>query len=91
SLGLVAALRLGAKLAQTPAELSERTVDLLRRLGLPVALDAATLGAAAKLIGHDKKRAGASVLFIFAREVGRVEAQAIALNDLVAQVPTLAS
>ena len=33
-------------------------------------------------MGHDKKRAGASVRFIFAREVGRVEAQAIALNDL---------
>jgi shikimate kinase/3-dehydroquinate synthase len=91
SLGLVAALRLGVKLAQTPLELSERTVHLLSRLGLPVVLGAPALEAAAKLIGHDKKRAGATLRFVFARELGRVETLPLALNELKAHVPTLAS
>lgn len=91
SLGLVAALRLGVKLAQTPAELSTRTVALLGRLGLPVALERRALDGAAKLIGHDKKRAGASVRFVFARELGRVETLSLALEDLAAHVLTLAS
>ncbi len=62
SLGLVAALRLGEALGQTPKELTERTLDLLRRLGLPSTLSGQPLEAAAALIGHDKKRAGSAVL-----------------------------
>ncbi len=89
SLGLVAALRLGVKLAQTSTELSARTIALLARLGLPVVLDRPALEAAAKLIGHDKKRAGGSVRFVFARELGRVETLPLPLNELVAHVPTL--
>jgi len=63
----------------------------LRSLGLPVVLDGAALEAAAKLIGHDKKRAGASVRFVFARELGRVEPLPIALKELTSQVVALAS
>ncbi|HEY4103896.1 MAG TPA: 3-dehydroquinate synthase [Polyangiaceae bacterium] len=91
SLGLVAALKLGEVLGQTPSELSRRTLELLRRLGLPIELDGRALQAAAKLIGHDKKRAGSSVRFVFARELGRVEAQPIALADLAAHVVALAN
>jgi 3-dehydroquinate synthase len=91
SLGLVAALRLGVMLTQTPAELSQRTFDLLKRLGLPVALEPSALDAAAKLLGHDKKRAGASVRFVFARELGRVETLPIGLKDLAAHVVALAN
>ncbi|HTA92607.1 MAG TPA: 3-dehydroquinate synthase [Polyangiaceae bacterium] len=90
SLGLVAALRLGEALGQTPCELSERTVELLRRLGLPVELDARSLEAAAGLIGHDKKRAGTSIRFVFARELGRVETQPMPLNDLRTHLAALA-
>jgi shikimate kinase/3-dehydroquinate synthase len=89
SLGLVAALRLGEALGQTPCDLSERTLELLKRLGLPVTLERRALEAAAKLIGHDKKRAGTSVRFVFVRALGRVETLSIALNDLRAHVATL--
>jgi shikimate kinase / 3-dehydroquinate synthase len=91
SLGLVAALRLGEALGQTPQDLSQRTLELLRRLGLPVVLQAPALEAAAQLLGHDKKRAGASVRFVFARELGRVETQPLALKDLAARMPGLAN
>lgn len=82
SLGLVAALRLGELLGQTPAELRERSLQLLRRLGLPTSLEGQPLAEAARLIGHDKKRSGSSVRFVFARGLGRVETQTLALSDL---------
>ncbi len=34
------------------------------------------------MVGHDKKRAGSNVKFVFARAVGRVETQSIALSEL---------
>jgi shikimate kinase / 3-dehydroquinate synthase len=91
SLGLVAALRLGETLGLTQADLSQRTFELLKRLGLPVVLESSALEAAARLIGHDKKRAGSSVRFVFARELGRVETLPIALKELAAHVVALAS
>jgi shikimate kinase / 3-dehydroquinate synthase len=90
SLGLVAALRLGEALGHTPRELSERTLTLLQRLGLPSSLAGQPLAEAATLVGHDKKRAGSNVKFVFARGLGRVETQSIALSELRTRVPTLA-
>jgi shikimate kinase / 3-dehydroquinate synthase len=90
SLGLVAALRLGEALGRTPRELSERTLSLLRRLGLPATLAGQPLAEAAALLGHDKKRAGSSVKFVFARALGQVETQAIALTELRTRVLALA-
>jgi len=91
SLGLVAALRLGERLGMTPVDLSQRSHDVLKRLGLPVTLDPKALSAATQLIGHDKKRAGSSVRFVFARQLGRVESLPIALSELAAHVTTLAN
>ena len=90
SLGLVAALRLGEALGQTPRELSQRTLSLLGRLGLPASLAGQPLGAAAALLGHDKKRAGSAVKFVFARALGHVETQSIALSELRTRVLALA-
>jgi len=90
SLGLVAALRLGEAFGHTPRELSERTLSLLRRLGLPATLAGQPMAEAATLIGHDKKRAGSGVKFVFARGVGQVETQTIALPDLRTRVLALA-
>jgi len=90
SLGLVAALRLGEALGQTPRDLSERTLTLLRRLGLPASLAGQPLSAAADLLGHDKKRAGSAVKFVFARALGQVETQSIALSELRTRVLALA-
>ncbi|MEI9937023.1 MAG: 3-dehydroquinate synthase [Pseudomonadota bacterium] len=90
SLGLVAALRLGEALGHTPRELSERTLALLRRLGLPATLAGQPLAEAAALLGHDKKRAGSDVKFVFARGLGQVETRSIALTELRTRVLELA-
>jgi 3-dehydroquinate synthetase len=67
SLGMVAALRIGERLGETPRELTERVVTLLGRLGLPSSLAGEPVTAAAELLGHDKKRAGAKLRFVLAR------------------------
>jgi shikimate kinase/3-dehydroquinate synthase len=90
SLGLVAALRLGESLGKTPKELTQRTLDLLRRLGLPATLSGQPLEAAAALIGHDKKRAGSAVRFVVARGLGQVETLPIPLSELRSHVLALA-
>ncbi|HEY0466113.1 MAG TPA: 3-dehydroquinate synthase [Polyangiaceae bacterium] len=90
SLGLVAALRLGEALGLTPRDLTERTLALLRRLGLPASLAGQPLAAAVDLLGHDKKRAGSTVKFVFARALGRVETQSLALSELRTRVLQLA-
>jgi 3-dehydroquinate synthetase len=71
-LGLVAALAIGTKLGHTPRELTERTCRLLESLKLMTAVEKEPLSAAAELIGHDKKRAGTRVNFVFARGLGDV-------------------
>jgi 3-dehydroquinate synthetase len=90
SLGLVAALRLGEKKGQTPAELTERVLRLLKKLRLPHHLTREDLGESTQLIGHDKKRAGSSVRFVYARGVGDVVTEAIDLEELVRLTPDLA-
>jgi shikimate kinase/3-dehydroquinate synthase len=81
-LGLVAALGIGAQLGHTPPELFERTRRLLRKLGLMTAVEAEPLPEAAELIGHDKKRAGSRVSFVFARGLGDVVTLPLALAEL---------
>jgi shikimate kinase/3-dehydroquinate synthase len=73
SLGLVAALGVGARLGKTPDALAARTIRLLRALDLPCDLAGAPLAAAAERIDHDKKRAGRSLKFVVACDVGEVE------------------
>lgn len=82
SLGLVAALRIGERLGATRAELTERCIRILSRVGLPVDLASQPLDRAVNLIGHDKKRAGAGIRFIVARDVGSVDLVDLPLEDL---------
>lgn len=82
SLGLVAAVRIGEVLGVTPPELGRRVTALLGALGLPIDLSPYDLDEAARLVGHDKKRRGASVRFIVARGVGAVEAMELPLARL---------
>jgi 3-dehydroquinate synthetase len=82
SLGLVAALRIGEKLGHTPRELAQRTGKLLSTLGLMTAVDQEPLAGAAELIGHDKKRAGSKVSFVFARGIGDVTIVPLDLAEL---------
>jgi shikimate kinase/3-dehydroquinate synthase len=82
SLGLVAALRIGQKLGHTPAELADRTRKLLGTLQLMTAIENEPLAEAAELIGHDKKRAGSKVNFVFARGIGDVVTMPLDLTEL---------
>ncbi len=89
SLGLVAACRLGERIGRTPPELSERVVRLLRTLGLPVELAKEPLADAARLIGHDKKRAGKSIRFVVARALGDVTTVDLPLAEVRELTPAL--
>ncbi len=91
SLGMIAAIRLGVRLGYTPVECAERIEALLVALGLPVELDGADLGAAAELLGHDKKRAGSSLRFVLARGIGEVGVERMGLEDLREAVGGLGS
>jgi len=82
SLGLVAALRIGQKLGHTPADLADRTRNLLGTLQLMTAIEDEPLAQAAELIGHDKKRAGSKVSFVFARALGDVVTVPLDLTEL---------
>ena len=82
SLGLVAALRIGQKLGHTPADLADRTRRLLGTLQLMTAIENEPLAEAAELIGHDKKRAGSKVSFVFARAIGDVITAPLDLTEL---------
>ncbi len=81
-LGLVAALRIGEKLGHTPSELGDRTRRLLGTLQLMTAIEKEPLAEAAELIGHDKKRAGSKVSFVFARQLGDVITVPLDLAEL---------
>jgi shikimate kinase / 3-dehydroquinate synthase len=72
SLGLVAAMRVGALLGVTPGELASRTESLLASLGLPVSLAAQPIDEALEKIVFDKKRTGQSLRFVVARRIGHV-------------------
>jgi len=82
SLGLVAALRIGERLGHTPSDLSARTKALLERLQLMTAIESEPLAEAAELIGHDKKRAGSRVNFVFAKGLGDVVTMPLDLAEL---------
>jgi shikimate kinase/3-dehydroquinate synthase len=90
SLGLVAALRIGERLGATAPDLTERCIRILARVGLPVDLSSQPLGRAVNLIGHDKKRAGANLRFIVAKDVGKVDLVDLPLDELRGHVLALA-
>jgi 3-dehydroquinate synthase len=81
SLGMSVAMRLGVRLGHTPLSVAERIEGLLRKLGLPVEVDHDELANAAELLGHDKKRAGSALRFVFAKDIGDVRTERIALED----------
>ena len=90
SLGLAAALKLGEQLGITPSDTAARVLKLLRSFGLPVDFERSDLTAATELIGHDKKRAGSKVRFVFVKRVGEVSIQWLVLEDLRETMRTLA-
>ncbi len=91
SLGLVAALRIGSHLGHTPPELVERTTNLLKRLGLPSAIEAEPLSEAAGFLALDKKRAGSKIRFVVARGVGDVTLVPLEVKEVERHVRALRS
>jgi shikimate kinase / 3-dehydroquinate synthase len=91
SLGLVAALRIGERLGHTPPDLAARTQRLLDRLQLMTAVESEPLAEAAELIGHDKKRAGSRVNFVFAKGLGDVVTLPLELAELRALTRALSA
>jgi shikimate kinase / 3-dehydroquinate synthase len=89
SLGLVAALRVGEALGETPKSLTERIVRLLGAVGLPMDLTREPVAEAAKLVGLDKKRAGSNIRFVLAKEPGNVVLRDLPLGDLERLAQTL--
>jgi 3-dehydroquinate synthase len=82
SLGLVVALRLGQRRGLTPESLVTRVTRLLASLGLPTEAGPQAILEACDLLGHDKKRSGSDVGFVFAQEVGAVTPVRVGLADL---------
>lgn len=82
ALGLVAALGIGERLGLTPGPLRARTLQLLSALKLPTDLSTQPLATASRLIGQDKKRAGARLKFVVARALGQVETVELPLDQL---------
>lgn len=86
SIGMVAALEVGVRFGVTPRELAREVEERLRELGLPVRVDNEEMLRAVELLGHDKKRSGKAIRFVFARAIGDVIAERVALDELSAVV-----
>jgi shikimate kinase/3-dehydroquinate synthase len=82
SLGLIAALRIGANLGVTDRELAREIESLLVRLGLPTNLDAEPLERALRWVAYDKKRVSGALRMILVRAPGDVEIARIQAADL---------
>ena len=90
SLGLVLALRVGAALKITEAELPQRAERLLSRFGLPTSVSRETLLGALPYARHDKKRTASKVKFVFLKRPGDYLVNAIefdTLEKLVRELP----
>ncbi len=71
ALGMIAAMRVAARLADGRAEDTERLTALLGRLGLPTDLDARLDEQVLHFIGSDKKRRGDRIHFIIPHLPGK--------------------
>jgi shikimate kinase/3-dehydroquinate synthase len=89
SLGLCAALRIGARLGYTPPALAARIEQLLDRFGLPVDLGAQPLAEAAARLDLDKKRTGGALRFVLVRDVADVTYIDLPVAELVNHVRAL--
>lgn len=87
SLGMVAALALGAARGVTPPALVGRAARLLARLNLPVDVAARLTPAVFARIEVDKKRRSDKVRFVFCPGPGQAVLQDVGLDEIRAQLP----
>ena len=81
-LGLVAACRISTAVAGTRSDLAEEVTEALRATGLPTDLDRWLVDDVLARVQVDKKRIGANLRFIVARDVGVCEVAEIAVTEV---------
>jgi shikimate kinase/3-dehydroquinate synthase len=81
-LGLVAAARVSARLGLAPAELEQKVVSALARLGLPADLSPWRRDEVRAAINVDKKRDAAVVRYVALEGVGRPRLASVSVDDL---------
>jgi 3-dehydroquinate synthase len=82
ALGMIAAMRVAARLGRGRPEETERLTRLLARLGLPTDLDARLNSRALRFIGSDKKRRGDQIHFVIPRHPGETEIDLLGLDEV---------
>jgi len=82
ALGMIAAMRVAAKLGRGRQEETERLTRLLSRLGLPTALDQRLNSRVLEFIGSDKKRRGNRIHFVIPRLPGETEVELVGLDEV---------
>ena len=82
ALGMIAAMRVAARLGRGRSEETERLTGLLSRLGLPTDLDERLSSRALEFIGSDKKRRGDRIHFVIPRLPGETEIELVPLDEV---------
>ena len=82
ALGMIAAMRVAARLGRGRPEETERLTALLGRLGLPTDLDEQLNSRAIEFIGADKKRRGDRIHFVIPRLPGETEVELLGLDEV---------
>jgi len=89
SLGMVAALKLGAQRGYGSEALTERVTTLLARIGLPVDVQGRMRDSVLHRVSVDKKRQAQGVRFVFVPRPGETHLEVVPLGELQAQAHTL--
>ena len=89
SLGMVAALKIGADLGVNSPDLVERTGQTLQRFGLPVDVNGRFDDGAMERLLVDKKRQGDAVNFILVPKPGTAEIRSLGFDQLRSLVKSL--
>ena len=83
--GMVDAAKLGEKMGYTELGTAERIAALLRRFGLPTAIEAGREDYESTM-NLDKKSLGGDIRFIFLRKIGKAEAVRLSKEELFAKL-----
>ncbi len=90
ALGMIAESRLAERLGWIGADVVDRQVRLLERLGLPTSAPGLDAGRLIEAIGRDKKNRGGKLRFVLPRSIGEVElTDAVGEEDVRAVLATL--
>ena len=82
ALGMIAAMRVAARLGRGRPQETERLTRLLGQLGLPTNLDERLNSRALAFIGSDKKRRGDRIHFVIPRLPGQTEIELVGLDEV---------